>query len=75
MIDKDCSIDQGGSLFIGACDHRFVMMWEWTSMTSVILRAKGVDWLSFFRRFDIALDPVVLFKVIRLERRIRVSKM
>jgi hypothetical protein len=44
-------------------------------MTSVILRAKGVDWLSFFRRFDIALDPVVLFKVIRLERRIRVSKM
>src|SRR5258708_3461451 len=56
MSDKDCSIDQGGSLSIGACDPRFVMMWEWTSMMPVIFRAEGVDRLSFFCTFDIALD-------------------
>src|SRR5712664_970012 len=36
MSDIDCSIDQGGSLSVGACDPRFVMMWEWTSM--ILLR-------------------------------------
>jgi hypothetical protein len=73
MIDKDCSIDQGGSLSIGACDPRFVMMWEWTSMMSVIFRAEGGDRLS--SRFAIALDSLVSFKVIGAERCIRVSKM
>src|SRR5258708_9604204 len=47
MSDKDWSMDQGGSLSVGACDPRFVMMWEWTSMMPVIFRAEG---------FDIALD-------------------
>src|SRR6266404_2014654 len=55
MSDKDCSIDQGGSFSIGACDPRFVMMWEWTSMMPVIFRAEGVERLSFFCTFDIAL--------------------
>jgi hypothetical protein len=56
MSDKDCSIDQGGSLSIGACDPRFVMMWEWTSMMPVIFREEGVERLLFFCTFDIALD-------------------
>jgi hypothetical protein len=47
MSDKDCSIDQGGSLSIGACDPRFVMMWEWTSMMPVIFRAEGVVEMVF----------------------------
>jgi hypothetical protein len=56
MSDKDCSIDQGGSLSIGACDPRFVMMWEWTSMMPLILPAGGVDRLSLFSKFDMALN-------------------
>ena len=75
MIDKDCSIDQGGSLSIGACDPRFVMMWEWTSMMSVILRAGDEGWLSLFCKLDIVLDSYVFFKVIAFERCIRDSKM
>ena len=78
MSDKDCSIDQGGSLSIGACDPRFVMMWEWTSMMSVIFRVEGVEGvgrLSLFCTLDIGLDPFVIFKVIGAERCIRVSKM
>src|SRR5258708_39456699 len=56
MSDKDCWIDQGGSLSIGACDPRFVMMWEWTSIMPVIFRAEGVDRLSFFCAFDMAVN-------------------
>src|SRR6266436_3050299 len=58
MSDKDCSIDQAGSLSIGACEPRFVMMWEWTSMMPVILHAEGADRLSIFSKFDIALHSL-----------------
>src|SRR6266403_4347331 len=69
MSDKDRSIDQGGSLSIGACDPRFVMMWEWTSIMPVIFRAEGVDRLSLFCTLDIALDPVVIFKLMHKNER------
>ncbi len=55
MIDKDSSIDQAGSLSIGACDPILVMMWEWTSMMPVIFSCGG-NGLSFFCMFDIRLD-------------------
>src|SRR5467141_729558 len=47
MSDKDCSTDQGGSLSIGACDPRFVMMWEWTSMILLMCSCDGKSRLHF----------------------------
>src|SRR6266446_10098052 len=46
MSDKDCSIDQDGSLSIGACDPRFVMMCEWTSMILLRLAMKESPYVS-----------------------------